>query len=45
MGVTGRERFGTQDEADRTLVWNDEFDGPAGQLPMLADWLRACRAE
>ena len=32
------ESFGTQDEAGWTLVWSDEFDGPAGQLPDPANW-------
>ena len=32
------ESLGTQDEAGWTLVWSDEFDGPAGQLPNPDNW-------
>ena len=31
--------LGTEPDPDWTLVWSDEFDGPAGQLPNPANWV------
>ena len=32
------DSFGAEPDPDWTLVWSDEFDGPAGQLPNPASW-------
>ena len=34
----GCDAFGGEPDPSWTLVWSDEFDGPAGQLPDPANW-------
>ena len=34
----GCDSLGGEDDLQWTLVWSDEFDGPAGQLPNSANW-------
>ena len=36
--VPACESLGTQEESNWTLVWSDEFDGLAGQLPNPGNW-------
>ena len=37
--LIGCGSLGTEPDPDWTLVWSDEFDGPAGQLPNPANWV------
>ena len=38
LAPAGCDSFGGESEPVWTLVWSDEFEGPAGQLPSSANW-------